>query len=73
MDKLSESFPRTRKGLMSGSHSFHAVLQTFKIVNFLTMSSDQRERVLAPVRQHRFGWRPCRPVRSTARLPQPGD
>ena len=33
-------------------------------VAFLTESGDQRERVLMPVREHRFGWRSYRPESS---------
>ena len=50
------------------------VLLTLRIADFLTVSSDQRERVFARewvfVRcgEHRFGWRPCRPVLLTLRI-----
>ncbi len=35
-----------------------SVLLTGKIANLFTKSSDQRERVSARVRKHRFGWWP---------------
>ncbi len=40
-------------------------------MNLFTNSSDQRERVPATVREHRSGWRPCRPV--TPRHPHRPD
>ena len=49
--------------LFAGAASFAgSVALTVKIVASRANSSDQRERVILPVRQHRFGWRSYRPV-----------
>ncbi len=39
-----------------------SVSLTVRMFVFRAKSSDQRERVIFPVRQHRFGWRSYRPV-----------
>ena len=46
-----------------------AVLLTLRIADFLTVSEpDQTGAGICPVRQHRFGWRPCRPVLLTLKI-----
>jgi len=44
-----------------------SVALTVKTLVLRAKSSDQREQVIRPVRQHRFGWRSYRPVARTVR------
>ena len=56
---------RKRNGKLTESGNLHAV-PTAEIANPFTDFSDQREPVLTPVRQHRFGRRACRPRETPA-------
>ena len=53
----SYTLARFASGRVAGS-----VRRMSKIVDFVTKSSDQRERSTSTERQLAFGWRPCRPV-----------